>query len=238
MYMMNRPTRVALLAAFLAVACLVSACGGSSTPAPAQATQASVPTATAPAVAETPATPTPQPTAPAPTATAVPPTETAPTLVPDAAPTTAAQFQIEGPPEFVAWTEEALQLLRTEAPEWYEQVAASIRTFRSVPAGSGMDVFDKVYLVGEVTAYAPGFPPASQLIWYAGTIVHDSCHSERYDDGLVYLGKEGETACLMDQKAALLLIDTDTYFSDYVQSLIDGAADPANAYWTNANRHW
>ena len=101
-----------------------------------------------------------------------------------------------------------------------------------------MDVFSKVYLVGELTAYAPGFPPAAQLIWFAGTIVHDSCHSERFDQGLVYLGKEGEIACLTDQKAALLLLDTDPYFSDYVQGLIEGADDPANAYWTNPNRHW
>ena len=226
-----------LLSLTLFVPALLTACGGSSAapPAPTPTAQAESPRATeptppsaTPALQATTAAPQPSPTSSAAEAT---PTEAVPTVAP-------AEFQIEGSPDFIAWTEEALELLRTRAPEWYEQVAESIETLRSVPAGSGMDVFNKVYMVGDVTAYAPDFPPAGQLIWYAGTIVHDSCHSERFDEGLVYLGKEGEVACLMDQKAALLLLDTDPYFSDYVQSLIDGADDPSNAYWNNPDRHW
>jgi hypothetical protein len=174
--------------------------------------------------------------APEATATSAPRPTQAPS--PTATPEAVATIAIEGTPEFVAWTEEALELLSTLAPEWHEQVMASIETIRSVPAGSGMDVFNKVYKVGEITAYAPGFDEDAQRVWYAGTIVHDSCHSERHEQGLSYFGRESEVACLMDQKAALLLIDTGTYFSDYVQSLIDGADDPANAYWTNPDRHW
>ena len=238
------------LAGLLVVA-LVTACGGPSAPgptptqraatadtAPASASETAAPS-TATLAPETTATQPPATLAPEMTATQQPPAASVP---PETAPATEtavpAAIEIEGTPDFIDWTEQALELLQTAAPQWYEQVTASIRTIRSVPAGSGMDVFDKVYLVGEITAYAPGFAPAQQLIWYAGTIVHDSCHSERYDEGLVYLGKEGEVACLMDQKAALLLLDTDPYFSDYVQGLIDGADDPANAYWTNPDRHW
>jgi hypothetical protein len=219
------------------VASVVACSGGSSPAAPAPAPSATI------AAAQPTEAPASSSQAPAPQATITSVAGPSPTSVPatqPAATTIASQesFIIEGDTEFVAWTEQALDLLRTEAPEWYVQVDASVRTFRSVPSGSGMDVFGKVYLVGEVTAYAPGFQPAQQLVWYAGTIVHDSCHSERFDQQLVYQGKEGEIACLMDQKAALLLIDTGTYFSNYVQSLIDGADDPANAYWTTADRHW
>jgi hypothetical protein len=42
----------------------------------------------------------------------------------------------------------------------------------------------------------------------------------------------------MDQKAALLLMDTDAGFTSYIQGLIDGADNPANQYWNNPNRHW
>jgi hypothetical protein len=222
----------------LLVAGLVVACGGSSAP-------TSTGPATAPPTASTGATPTEPPATPAaepPTASPTAPSATPTVTTPAAeAPTSIAApegFIIEGDAEFVAWTEQALELLETKAPEWYAQVDASIRTLRSVPAGSGMDVRGKVYLVGDITAHAPGFGQEQQLVWYAGTIVHDSCHSERFDQRLVYQGKEGEVACLMDQKAALLLIESGTYFSDYVQSLIDGADDPANAYWNTPNRHW
>ena len=68
--------------------------------------------------------------------------------------------------------------------------------------------------------------------------MHDSCHSERYEEGLEYHGKDAEVACLTDQKAALELLDAGTYFLDYVQGFIDGADDPANSYWANPNRHW
>jgi hypothetical protein len=222
--------------ATLLVFWLIAACGGGDSPAAPTATATVVPTATTglpspTSLAEPPSTPTAMPPA---SPTATPPATATATTTPEAE----AVIAIEGASDFVAWTEQALQLIASNAPEWYEQVTASILTIAPVAAGSGMDVFNKVYRVGEVTAYAPGFSEAQQLVWYAGTIVHDSCHSERYDLGLVYLGKEGEVACLMDQKAALLLLDTGTYFSDYVQSLIDGADDPANAYWTAENRHW
>jgi hypothetical protein len=225
----------------LGIALLIAACGGSSPASgPAPTAPPAAPTAAStgaapPAASATTASEAPTPVAAQPSATAAAATPAA------AAPTSIAApegFIIEGDAEFVAWTERALELLRTKAPEWYAQVDESVRTLRSVTAGSGMDVFGKVYLVGDITAHAPNFGPDQQLVWYAGTIVHDSCHSERYDQKLVYQGKEGEVACLMDQKAALLLIDTGTYFSTYVQGLIDGADDPANAYWNTPNRHW
>lgn len=219
----------------LLVAVLLVACGGGPPPPPTPTVEQSTPQQTAspePAVATL---------VVAPSTVVLEATSTStPEPSPTAAPTSSspAPIQIEGSPEFVAWTNEALELLRTQAPEWYEQVFASIRTIRSVPAGSGMDVFGKVFKVGDITAYAPGFPPEQQLIWYAGSIVHDSCHSERFDQGLVYQGRDGELACLQDQKAALLLIETSSYFSDYVQSYIDGVDDPSNAYWATPTRHW
>jgi hypothetical protein len=100
-----------------------------------------------------------------------------------------------------------------------------------------MDVFTKTFRVGDVTAYAPGYGPADQVVWLAGTIVHDACHSRLFAEGAEYLGRDAELACLEDQLDALLVL-SGFAFEDYIQTLIDGVDDPQNDYWTDPNRHW
>ena len=51
----------------------------------------------------------------------------------------------------------ALQLIAERAPAAFVRVHEAITTIRSVRTGSGMDVFSKTYLVGDETAFAPGF---------------------------------------------------------------------------------
>jgi hypothetical protein len=201
-----------LLAFWALVAAPLIACGGDSPP---PASGAPDPTSTsAPA----------QPTAP-PAATA---TTTAPPAV----------VEVRGDADFIAWTNEALTYLESRAPEFHGRVLRSIRVIQSVTAGSGMDVVGKIYKVGDVTAHAPGHSRQNQLIWYAGTMVHDACHSARYDRGQPASGKEAEVACLNEQRDALRLIENGTFFLNYVQGLIDGADDPQNQYWNQPNRHW
>jgi hypothetical protein len=101
-----------------------------------------------------------------------------------------------------------------------------------------MDVFTKTFLVGDVTAFAPGFPQEQQVVWYASTMVHDSCHSRQYASGDPYTGETSELACLGDQLDALQILDVSSYFASYVQGLIDGVDDPQNQYWNDPNRHW
>ena len=101
-----------------------------------------------------------------------------------------------------------------------------------------MDVYSKTYLVGQRTAFAPGFSASKQVVWLASTIVHDACHSHQYVEGNAFHGKDAEVECLMRQRAALVLIDDDTLFRDYVTELIEGADDPEDAYWNEPNRHW
>ena len=146
-------------------------------------------------------------------------------------------IDVVGDDALTAQTEAALQLLAKDAADGYAQVVAYILTIESVVAGSGMDVFTKTYLVGDETAFAPGFDDDDQTVWLAGTIVHDSCHTRLYSDGEEYIGRPAELACMLDQLAALESIDSD-FFEDYVQGLIDGVDDPENAYWNDPNRHW
>jgi hypothetical protein len=207
-----------VITAGLLVACKTSSEGTSTTAGPAatQPGEATVPGATA--TIEAAPTATPQPTA----------TPAAPSI------------EIVGDDDFKAWTQRALEMIQPRAAEAYAEVTASIDIIESVPAGSGMYVEEKRYAVGEQTAYAPGYDEAQQLIWYAGTIVHDAHHSARYIRGDDPLGKDAEIACLTVQKAALELMTDDPFFRDYVQGLIDGADDPANQYWNQPleNRHW
>jgi len=172
---------------------------------------------------------------PSPTATPPPPVASS---TPAVSSTPAAAIAIEGDELFLTWTNEALTLIAQRAPADYAMVLASIRTIRSIEAGSGIFVMTKLYLVGNLTAHAPGFEPRLQLVWYAGTIVHDACHSARYERGETHRGREAELACLAVQKEALLKLDGAADIPGYVQGLIDNADDPANEYWNNPERHW
>jgi hypothetical protein len=144
---------------------------------------------------------------------------------------------IVGNEQFVAQAGAALELLVAEVPDAYAEVLLHITTIESVSAGSGMDVFTKTFRVGDVTAYAPGYEEADQVVWLAGTIVHDACHSRLYTDGEPYTGRDAELACLQEQLEALLVL-SGFAFESYVRSLVDGVDDPENAYWTDENRHW
>ena len=144
---------------------------------------------------------------------------------------------ITGDDTFVQHTQTALSLIETQAPGLWEQVYVYIDSIESVTAGSGIDVATETFRVGDQTAYAPGWPLDDQVIWYASTIVHDSCHSYRFDTGLDPGGRDAELACLQDQLAALQAIGH-VAFEGYVTGLIEGVDDPANQYWNDPNRHW
>jgi len=147
-------------------------------------------------------------------------------------------IEVIGDEAFKTWAQQALTLIETRAPEAYKEVRASIKVIESVAAGSGMYVEEKRYAVGDETAHAPGYDEAQQLVWYAGTIVHDAHHSALNARGEPYTGKDAEIDCLTVQKAALRLLTDDPFFANYVQGLIDGADDPVNQYWNQPNRHW
>ncbi len=205
----------------LLAALLLSACGGTVEPVATTSTTAGATTSTAI-------------TEPTTTSTVVVTTTSTAATTPT---TVAATIAILGDEPFTTQTESALELLARDAADGYAQVVSYIVTIESVVAGSGMDVFTKTYLVGDETAFAPGFGGDDQIVWLAGTIVHDSCHSRLYSDGEEYIGRDAELACMVDQLAALESIDND-FFEEYVQDLIDGVDDPENAYWNDPNRHW
>jgi hypothetical protein len=233
-----RPTLVGI---GLAIAVAISACssaGGPPTASPsaAEPTQANVaPSATATSLASPPPS-----TAVASPVASVPilDPEHCPATLPPADDRTSDGTELEGDAEFVAHVKDALELLASKAPDSYAAVRTSVTRIRSVPSFSGMCYDTGTYRVGEETAYAPGYPREQQVVWLAGTIVHDGCHRDRFVQGLDPSGRDAELACLELQLAALKQIDEQGRFRDYVQDLVKGVDDPSNQYWNDPNRHW
>lgn len=212
---MRRLTTISVVVVLLA-----AGCGGTSV----TTTSVAAPTSTTTTLASTTTTTT--------IAVTSPPETTTTTVA-----VAAADVAIVGDDEFVAQASAALDLLEDEVPDTYAEVLTHIETIESVSAGSGMDVFTKTFRVGDVTAYAPGYGPEDQVLWLAGTIVHDACHSRLYTDGEEYIGRDAELACLIDQLAALEIL-SGFAFESYISFLIEGVDDPANDYWNDPNRHW
>ncbi len=175
----------------------------------------------------------------APTSVAAATAVTAPTATPEASATAAVKaIEVIGDDDFKAWTARALELIELKAPEAFAAVQASIDVINSVAAGSGMYIEEKRFAVGDQTAHAPGYDEDGQLLWYAGTIVHDAHHSDQFRRGVPHAGKAAEVECLTVQQAALRLMTEDPFFPTYLQGLIDGAGDGASQYWNQPNRHW
>jgi hypothetical protein len=223
-----KPTHLAV-AAFLFPSLVLLGCKADSSTTTDAGTNAA-PTSTTVVEAKTPTTATAEATQPA---------GAAPTATPQLTATPeAAGIEVIGDDAFKAWADQALALIAEKAPQAYQEVTASIKVIESVPAGSGMYVDEKRFAVGDETAHAPGYDDDRQLLWFAGTVVHDAHHSALYSRNEPHTGKDAEIACLTAQKAALALMTDDPFFANYVQGLIDGADDPANQYWNQPNRHW
>jgi hypothetical protein len=222
-------TRHSWLVAVIAALAIIAGCKGNSNEPGAGANGGSAPTAGTTVGEPSPggAGPTVTTAAPEPTATSAPTATAAPKVI-----------EVIGDDDFKQWAARALERIETSAPDAYKEVMASIDVIESVPAGSGMYVDERRFAVGDETAHAPGYDEDGQLLWFAGTIVHDAHHSALFIDGEPHTGKDAEVACLAVQKAALELMTSDPFFANYVQGLIDGADDPANQYWNQPNRHW
>ena len=230
----------------LAAAILVAACGAASTAPTSPSAGASAAASVAPSTAAASLPSSSSPSAAPSTAASVAPSggpvldpERCPPTMPPDLYRTADGTQIDGDADFIAHVEKALALLEAKAPAYYANVLASVTTIWSVDSFSGMCYDTGTYRVGDETAHAPGHPPDRQVVWLAGTIVHDGCHRARYVGGVPPSGRDAELACLQQQVEALGLIETgSTQFTRYVQGLVDGVDDPTNQYWNDPNRHW
>lgn len=128
-------------------------------------------------------TPTPRPTdtAAAPPSTNTPPPPTATSQPTET--TDGSGIELLGPPEFIDQAQAALDMLAScdsaalaLVDRQLEQIVHSDR--------SGVDTTGGVFMVSDVTAFAPNYPPKAQVFWFAGAMVHDSHHRVQSQQGL------------------------------------------------------
>lgn len=170
------------------------------------------------------------------------PATTSPTSTPasNQIPVTDKTISIQGDEECLTKTRSALELLEEKALVHSDIVKEYIGIIECVDSGSGMFAWENPprYKVGKATI-------AAGNIWYAGTIVHDSCHSKQYNDYIeekntesvpsdIWIGKSAEAQCLDVQYDALTKLDADQETLDYLENTI------TTEYWNidYSNRWW
>jgi len=135
-------------------------------------------------------------------------------------------------------TNQALDLLRNNAGIHYEVVTYHVGVIECVDKGSGIEVWATPprFRAGEITV-------DGGTIWYAGSIVHESCHSKLYSDYLknnpqtglpslgktnfgfvpsnIYSGKDAEAQCVTVQYHALVLLGATQTTLDTVENALE-----------------
>ena len=112
---------------------------------------------------------------------------------------------LEGSPGFILQMEQALDLLQSLSPKWYQYAIAGLDRIRQTPQGViGVHVAGRHFDLN----YSDDLPPGRDFYehtLYTGTVfIHEACHVFRYEAGLQPGGLEGERACVETELAALL----------------------------------
>lgn len=136
-------------------------------------------------------------------------------------------IQIKGDAACKSSTLDALKLLNDSAPTHYATAIKYIGIIECAPQGSGMFAAENPprQLVGD-NARSAG------AVWYAGGIVHESCHSKLYHDykaahpgQLVppdaWSGESAEKTCLDFQYDALTKVGGTQDQLDYIKNVIN-----------------
>lgn len=133
---------------------------------------------------------------------------------------------IEGSATFQQRVNAALDLLRSRAPASWEIVRNNLKRIRESSASAAL-VWEGTFLVGPTTA-------ASDPMWFASTIVHDSYHVQQYREGRTYVGEAAEREALAKQREALVQMGAPGYMISHVDSVA------STRYWETSfsNRPW
>jgi hypothetical protein len=175
---------------------------------------------------------------------------------PTAAPTGAGpSLRAEGSVEFVAQAQAAFDLLAQCAPDALATVDRYMDLVQESDR-SGMLVEQRIFLASEVTAFAPGYQPASQVFWFAGAIVHDSRHVYQAEQGMTTnwdamslderkaIEEDARGVQIEAMRACLPFVEPEpvrtqaTGLVNYLQGMQDGTipCDYCEVEW--ANRDW
>lgn len=138
----------------------------------------------------------------------------------------------------VSRTNESLDLLKNKAPIHYDTIVRYIGIVECAQSGSGIYVWENPprALIGKAILDA-------SVIWHAGGLAHEACHSKLYNDYKlnnsnvpidVYSGRNAEAQCLDIQYDALSQIGASQWDLDYIKNVIN------TDYWNvpYENRWW
>ncbi len=168
----------------------------------------------------------------------LPPPPTPAESIPVAVPLDSRRIRIYGDEDCLTKTTRALEQLRMRSPLHDAIVAHYIGIIECVQMGSGM------YVEEHPPRYQVGKPTWNgDMIWYAGTIVHDACHSRQYNDYLalhsssevpreVHFGRNPEIECNNVQIEALRNLGASQETIEYVRNSIN------TEYWEARERNW
>lgn len=170
-------------------------------------------------------TPVTKPATPVTTPVTTPP-PSGQTAVPQATVSPGTGPAIEGSATFQQRVNAALDLLRSRAPASWEIVRNNLRRIRESTASAAL-VWEGTFLVGPTTA-------ASDSLWFASTIVHDSYHVQQYREGRPFVGEGAEREALGKQREALVQMGAPGYMISHVDSVA------STRYWETSfnNRPW
>ena len=140
--------------------------------------------------------------------------------------------QVIGSNDFVVQTEEALELLKNDAPDAFEKINKYVGIIEQ-GEHSGMWAYENPprYEVNNSTAFA-------SVTWYAGTIAHDATHSELYHEyqavhGVappyeIWASQDAELFCIQYQLATALKIGAPEHEIEYLRNLDGNHCDIDN----------
>jgi len=150
------------------------------------------------------------------------------------------QIKIVGDNNCKSKTNQSLSILKSKAEVHYSVVINNVGIIECSESGSGIYVWEEPprYKVGQATM-------DTGTIWYAGTIVHEACHSKQYHDYLfdnstsyvpsnVYSGKSAEAQCLDAQYDSLVYLEASQGTLDYVKNIINSEywdVDYSDRWW-------
>lgn len=129
-----------------------------------------------------------------------------------AASDTVENIKVVGSYDFVERTRESMELLKDT------KSFATIKPFiHNIKEGerSGMRAWeDATFVVGDRTW-------KHSAMWYAGTIVHDGCHSKLYHEKKPWTGPDAEVVCLKIQAEALREMKASPSLISHVEAFED-----------------
>ncbi len=135
-------------------------------------------------------------------------------------------LEIEGSGAFVLLIEEALDILKNRAPQWYAYSISGLTKIREVPEDEGAGV----YLHTGTFSITPGHISPG-VLWLASIIVHDACHVHRAATGLVPGGLTGERECLRVQIEATDVFDYQDRHVPGLRYVLENIDDPEYQWW-------